>query len=358
VIARALAAALSIAALAPCRALAEPAAVQIVVAGPDDDVAAEMGQVLLDALRFEPLSPTVVRRASIDPREVVTPVPLSPTSVATLARVWIDLTGPAQCMVFIADATWERVLVRRVVLAGPIDAVTREEIVQIVTASLDALLAGEAVGVTRPEAAALLGVESGRAELPPPPLVGLGPGRIGLELGFGYEVAPWSSSVAPPHGLAVSAALVLRRIRLRPAIGLTLATHLGTDLEGGDVTARIEELPLALTAAVEAFRRQRVSLRAGVAAGVMVVRVEPSLRRDGTGLTLRESHTLAAAELRGGLELRVALAGSLALSLGVEVEAQVPAARYVIERPAGDEVVFEPWVVRPLLRLAISGEPI
>jgi hypothetical protein len=79
-----------------------------------------------------------------DPADVVTPDGSAPPAVA---RAWIDLAPeligeePTQATLFLADASWERLCVRRVPLADGVDEVAREELAHMLASGVEGLLA-------------------------------------------------------------------------------------------------------------------------------------------------------------------------------------------------------------------------
>jgi hypothetical protein len=143
----------------------EPRRAEVQIAGPLERV------TLVEQAVSEPLSrlPIVVsssRADSVDPKTVID---RSPNAADAFVRVWIDLAVENQVTIYFVDSAWERILVRHITLERNLDDVEREEIAQIVRSSVEALLSGATIGISREEARELLLPEA--KEKPPPAAV-------------------------------------------------------------------------------------------------------------------------------------------------------------------------------------------
>jgi hypothetical protein len=138
--------------LAPSRAIGEtPREVRVVVAG--DGVAA-LEAIVRERLGNAGASANVRRERSVDPYALMVP---PPAEVGVLAHVWIDFSQKGRVVMLLLDASVERGLLRYVSRAAG-DEVAREEIGHVLQTAVEALMAGERIGLTREQ----LG-------LPPPP---------------------------------------------------------------------------------------------------------------------------------------------------------------------------------------------
>ncbi len=73
---------------------------------------------------------------------------------ACLARIWLDARVSTRAVIYLVDDAHERFLVRVVPLEHGYDEVAQESLGTIVQSSIEALLAGASVGVTRRDAEA------------------------------------------------------------------------------------------------------------------------------------------------------------------------------------------------------------
>ena len=137
-------------------AAATAAPVAIVIAA-KVELASLLAPVIVDPLQRLGIGVSLQQTTVIDPAIVLTP---QRGGHAPLARVFIDATRLDVAIVYLVDATWERILVRRLLLERGLDEVAREELAHIVEASVLALRAGGRIGVTREEASRALGVDA------------------------------------------------------------------------------------------------------------------------------------------------------------------------------------------------------
>jgi hypothetical protein len=88
-------------------------------------------------------------RSGIDARDVLSD---KRVDAGILARVWLDLSDPKRAVLYIANATHDRFLVRVVPAEGGYGEVTQESLTTIVESVVDALVTGGQIGVDRAEA--------------------------------------------------------------------------------------------------------------------------------------------------------------------------------------------------------------
>ena len=119
--------------------------VKVVVAGSDRSFAA-ITKSLTDSLSFIAVTPQFERVASVDPRSVAR---FGPRQPSLFANLWIDAAADHEVKLYITDAATERVFVRRIGLDHGLDNVALESLALVAQSSLEALLAGKLIGVTR-----------------------------------------------------------------------------------------------------------------------------------------------------------------------------------------------------------------
>lgn len=319
-----------------------PPAVEITVAGPTTDAEGLIGA--LPEFTRELGVPTRLRQVdTIALDEVVSP---SDVPASAPARVWIDVVDPTRARIIVIDAAYERVLIRTVALAEGLDEVARDEIGYIVEASVEALLAGGQIGVSRDVAAEQLGVE------PEPPAVEpAGPGPV-VEVSVGYAARTWGP-VAPLHGplLDVGIGAGLGRLDLGGALEMQYLVPLA-----------VEGQPLALTLTGATLRGLvRADLYLGgrwsfdVSAGGGIDLVHDRTRAEQTSASAFDPRTRVVGDLslRLGPGLRVGR-GLDRLLLRIEASLDVAVRSYRYVTADTGEVVFDPWVARPGLRFTLG----
>jgi hypothetical protein len=121
-------------------------------------------------------------RARIDARDVLAD---KGVEAGVLARVWLDLSDPKRAVLYIANATHDRFLVRVVPASDGYGELTQESITTIVESVIDALIAGGQIGVNREEATRSIERDVGVPVEPAPPPVS--------------PPLPEPSEPAPPH---------------------------------------------------------------------------------------------------------------------------------------------------------------
>ncbi len=331
--------------------------VQIAVCADDTSAKAIEGSVR-DLLSQVDVDLTVSRAETIDPREVVLP----PETFEKTVRVWIDVHGTT-ARVYLADAAWERVLVRAVPMPNGPDEIAREQIAHIVAGSIEALMSGATIGVGREDARVSLGVkkpETPKRAPPPPPApapkakpIASRPGyRLGLGIGYdgalhapgvlSHSLGVWADARGADAALSpwVAASALFRApiVIEREPIGLRLDT-IGTRVLVGGVT------PIAPS----------LSVRFGIGGGIDVLRVEPRARA-GAGTEVEPVRTTIAPILRAIASFDLRLSSSSFASFGVAAEADVLPRRFIVLANGRPEEVLAPYRVRPAIVLSITSQ--
>jgi hypothetical protein len=316
---------------------AEPEAnVFVALAGPAAAVAA-----VREAL-VEPLS-----RAEVVARYAVVPAP-TPGAIREagsdprlLAAAVIDLQPGRDAVVYLVDVRAGRVLVRRVAAPWGTDAVAVEELAHIVAVSFRALKAGGRLG--EGDEVAELAARPAAVAAPPSRALLVGLGLAGL-------VESWSSERVLVPAVAASLLLGSRASRWR---NLWMMGGAGaTSVVDDPITLRMWSAGLAVLGLVRIAGVAPGPARAwlGLGPGLDLVHAGPSAGQRAGAEALQASlqaAPLARGALRG--DLRATRRLVLYLALGCDLLLVKP--RYLVSRQGRDQVMFEPWRLRPMLVL-------
>jgi hypothetical protein len=267
------------------------------------------------------------------------------------ARVWVEV-GATEARIFIVDQSATHVYIRRLELSEGLDVVAVDEIGYVVQSSLEALLGGGVIGISRDQAADELGLD--QREVPAPPASAPEPRLAWPYLGAaaGYRLQGLGAG-ALSHG---------------PSIGLVLAARYERALLGAAVRGGYW-MPTRLQAAGFELQLSGGFVRGSALAGVQVSNRWRLSGRLGGGVDLVEdrAQALAAGAVAFEPTLRVvgivggAFGPSLVLgrrshhvevSLSATLDVAVSSFRY--ETADTDVVLFDPWVLRPGASLEIG----
>lgn len=346
--------------------------IEIVLAGasPHNDQAE---QLLGDVLRSQGVPVTFVVVPTLDPDAAFSN---RHVDISSLARVWIDLRRQDQIVLFLVDHNWEHALVRQVALTEGVDLVALEEVGQIVSAAIEALIAGRPLEMTPDEAAEMLQTvepfEEGRlpdaesssppgasaedTSLPPPSASTPAEGPVDLELCALYAVAPWSSGEAPLHGPSFWFLVGFERVRLRPALALSIDYRVPSTIIRDDVEASIQRLQLRVDARIQLFSMGIVSMRLGIGGGVDLSFVDPELVTNRGGLEASPSAVVAGPIVQGALSLNVHLTSTWFITFEVALSIEVKDLIYVFRIREESEVFFDPWRVLPFFSVGVAAD--
>jgi hypothetical protein len=350
-------------------------AVELVIAGMVEDAAA-IAEVVGELLRRFELTLRTARVAALDVAAVVTP---DPEAEAAVGRVWIDLAAPPtehgapQAAIYVADGSWERIRIRRILLPGCVDEVAREEVAHMVASDIEAILSGRPLERSREEARSELGLEVGEPTPEPSPLpepLPIGPPGVApreptplpleperpslaLELGLGWELTGFADQAAVSHGPTLAFGMAFPQSRLRPAMWLTMGYRLPLEIAASPFGARLDQGVFRLLMSIDVPLVPRLQLTVLLGGGIDVVWTTPRLAEGATGRAELPSVAYVGI-LRAGLGLRVNLGGSFALlaTVGCDVDGQHRT--YVALLDGTKRIVLEPWPVRPLALLTFS----
>jgi hypothetical protein len=324
--------------------------VEVSIAASEKDSGA-LEEVLRDLLGTTGLPSKIARVSSIDPRSVIEP----PASFAPgVARVFVEVGGDV-ARVYLVDAAWARVLVRRIPLPKGLDEIAREQIGHIVAGAIDALAAGATIGITREEARVELGVKAKEEEKPPPrsppPPIPIPPPKPPpsptASLGVGYEGAAWSNAIAW-HALDAQLSL-----RLPNALGFSIAglARLPVTVEHRAVGMRVDAWGARAEIGWSPLVSSRMRFLASVGGGFDHLRIEPRAQGTAIGGEVRDAWNPV---LRASLGFETRISETVWGKLSFFVEGDLGARTYVVVTDTGaDETVVEPFRIRPGLAIAV-----
>jgi hypothetical protein len=331
-----------------------PRVVDLTVAAASDDADA-VERVIEELLAGLDVATRARRVPAVDPREVVTP-PAEP--VPALARVWLQIDLP-DAMLYLADAPWERVLVRRVPI-GALDEAAREQLAQIVHTAVEALLGGATIGLDRAEARAT--IAPGEPEVPdvpdtpvlPPPVAAPAPAQVALEAWLGAGVPVWSDG--PRAGIALFArgGVVPDTGRVRPVLSVEARGRLPQTADAGRVDIAFWSVTARVDGGVELVLDASTTFRAtaGVALDVTVVEPRPQPGSDVSASPTRDDVT---ALVVASVSFTRVLSGWLVGAAGLSIDVDLVDTRYVVVDGGTETPVLDPWSVRPWPWLALGA---
>jgi len=281
----------------------------------------------------------LTRLSSMEPRQILTEHPGDPEAVA---RVWIDLRDSGRVTVYLAGNREDRVLVRHVPVAGHLDEVGREEIAHIVEASVDALLVGGRIGVATDEP---------RKAEPPAPR----PPEHALNVGVGYEGHAWSTARDLLHGPAVSIGWMPPARVVRPLLLASGSLRFPVTVEGDPISTRLDQQTVRLLLGASWAVGKRWQLQAAVGGGLDWVRSSPVTSASTRGLP-EPASTAVMPMGRAMFAAHFALTARADVFCMVGADVAATNVRYIVSRPNQDDVLFQPWRVRPFVTLGVSAD--
>lgn len=247
----------------------------LTLAGKDGDVA-KLSETLRESTARTAATADFERSTAVDPRDAVLP---QEHPKPARARVWIDLVSPQRATLYFVDEAWERVLIRHVELPHGFDEVAREQIGLIVHSTLQALLSGAKLGVTRQEARdALLGPEKPVAVQKPPPAVApVRPSSPPWDLRAGalYEGNVALDGPTLAHGPGLSMSLSTGRI-WKAGGWATVQLRWPLEKQGPQAGVSLQENAIRALATLEWSPQPSVGVFGAVGPGVDLVRISPT----------------------------------------------------------------------------------
>jgi len=248
------------------------------------------------------LSVITTRKPVVTAQDVAAAIAPPDEATPSLARVLLDFTVSGQTTLFLIDPPRGRVYVRRMALAHGLDAVARASVRFVIEQSIDAILEGREIGVSRDEFQ--------RSGLPPPFAPTAPPVRA----------APAPAAPAPAHTSAPAATPA----RLQVAAG-----YQGLVMGSGELQHA------AKVAVAERFERLVIAVAARVAAPISIA---------GDGARAELTTTSASASVAGRFPTFGGFWLLTGLGAGVDFTRVAPAVTMPDLRPAA---AF--WAVAPSL---------
>jgi len=292
------------------------------------------------------LNVVTTRKAVVTAQDVAAAIAPPKELTPSLARILLDFTAPDQATLFLIDPRRGRVFVRRMPLAHGLDAVARAGARFVVEQSVDAILEGREIGVSREEfqrsvAPAPPIVEVPRAAPVPAPAPIPNPTR--LLLAAGYELIAMGSGEYQQAGrVAVGA----RFARVQVAAAARLAAPVS--VAGDGVGARLSTGAVSLSGAGRIGSIGGLSVMAGLGVGLGLTRVEPAV-------TAPDLQAAPAFWALGPFLQPFAQAercfGRLLVAVAVFADVHLLAERYTVRTGGDSHEVFMPARVRPAAAL-------
>jgi hypothetical protein len=328
--------------------------VEVLIAGSDQEISL-MAEALDDQLRRLEVRLRIRTRRGQTPKvkveEVLRP---SEQAAAAVARMWFDLTESGQAALYITDGEWKRVYVRRLPLPHGLDEVAREQLTYIARTSLETLLAGGEIGVTREEFTRQLPARV------PPPKTKTKPPRPAREpswrpgVGAFYQAGYYADRVPVMHGPGLYAGLLRSGSSLRPRLTLSGELYLEQRAENADVMARLNGSRLHLDLGFELDLGHVLFFGVLLGGGADLIRVTPERARDQTVSLSSQFWSidpLVGLSLGLGYEL-----GRLKAGLAGGTELATRSSHYVLWRDGERLLIYSPNRVRPWARLELGWE--
>ncbi len=275
-----------------------------------------------------------------------------------LARVWIDWRVTGRATLYLLDARRDRLLVRQVERPVGGEELAREELAHILQTACEGLLAGGEVGVPR---AALEPLLAPAAAAPPPPVVvsAAAPERAAVGVGprwqvaVLYEAALLAAEAPVTHGPTVAAFAGGRAGAPRFGVWATAQLRVPVHADGVSVGVAMQSGALRTLFAYERPMSARAAFRIGVGGGVDVVRATPETTVPERAV-LEGPRTLALAVARAAASVDVRIGARAALVAALAVDVDVSGQRYVFARGAGEQLVLQPYLVRPSVAVGVA----
>jgi hypothetical protein len=304
--------------------------------------------VLRGSFDRQGLEIVAVSVARIDPLDVAR-LPLDRSPTGPVAHLWLDLAA-GQPTIYLLDVRGGLVYARPLPIHADPDAVELELIRLVVDSSVEAILKGRALGVSRDEFERSLAPapapapppaptpEPASAPAPPPTPAPTRP-RPRWAIAAGYSGTMLSTdSVA--HGPELGADLLWPRFRL----GMILSQQFQQTVTRSDTGMHLLSSGIRIVAAFPTAITSRLSASLGLGAGVDATHVEPNGVGAQPAFWATDPLVLAMATLD-----RAFAASVVSLRVGVDVD--LLATRYLVARSNATNVLWTPWRWRPFAAL-------
>ena len=306
-----------------------------------------------EMLAAKGLEVATTRKGSVTTQDVAVAIAPPQEATPTLARVLLDFTVRGEATLLLIDPRRGRVYARRMALANGLDAVARAGVRFVIEQSIDAILEGREIGVSREEfqrsVAAPPAAEPPQpapAAAPVPDPAPAAPAERQLMLAGGYEgMAIGSGEVQ--H--AAKIALTVCFVRFRFAAAARLAAPISIASDG--VQARLSTEGLGVSGAARLLSFGNLSMIAGLGAGLDVTRVEPATTTP--DLEPAAEFWARAPWLQAFAEIEQRF-GWFTVAAVVGAEARLLDERYTVRTDSETRDVFVPRRFRPAAALLVG----
>ena len=331
----------AIAALPRAGAAEEREPINAVLAG-DPAAIEKVLAVLRSTLDRQGVDLVAVSADRIDPLDVAR-CPLDRSSTGPVAHLWLDLIASPPVM-YLLDVRSGLVYVRPLAVHPDPDVVELELIRLVVDSSVEAILKGRALGVSRDEFERSLTpppVTTPAPPPPPPPPPATSP-RPRWAITAGYSATMLSTdSVA--HGPELGAERRWPRLRL----AVNLLQQLPRTVTRDEVDMRLLSSGIRVSVAFPTAITSRLSASFGLGLGVDATHLTPT----GTGA---RPASWATDPLVVGLATLERAFGAVLVSVRIGVDLDLLATRYLVDRSDGTSVLWTPWRWRPFVALRLG----
>ena len=329
--------------------------VKVVVAGNDRSFAA-IARSLTESLSFIAVAPRFERVAAVDPRSVAEnhqPVP------SLLAYLWIDAATDREVTLYITDAATQRVFVRRISLDHGVDAVAVEGLAFVAQNSLEALMAGKLIGMSRDDYEHSLDAAAPRTVVRPPVAENAAvspPVLKGTNQSFaptsswrpwaGYELQGWNR-VTIRHEADLGISCQCSTLRL----GMSLFATWPIQFHSGDSGASLFSSGGRLDVSRPFSPTRNLRVVPGLGFAVEATRVRPDL--NAPNAQPASPYFALDPTVRADLGMEHSW-GRWSLRGIFGADFAVRPVQYVITRQTETATVATPWRVRPFVSIAVA----
>jgi hypothetical protein len=299
-----------------------------------------------EMLAAKNLEVVTTRKDAVTTMDVAAAIAPPQEAAPTMARVLLDFTAANQATLLLIDPRRGRVYARRMALANGLDAVARASVRFVIEQSIDAILEGREIGVSREEFQRGVAPPPPQEEATPPPEVRAPKIQAQLMLVGGYE------GVAMGSGEYQHAAKIVVAARYHQAwVGVTARLAAPTTIAGDGVQARLSTGGVGASMAARFLAQGPLSLNAGFGFGLDVTRVEPAVTTP--DLQPASSFWAYGPLMQAFAEIEWLISRiSVAVVAGAEVHPLDE--RYTVRTNSGARDIFVPWRLRPAAALLVG----
>jgi hypothetical protein len=306
----------------------------------DPAVAERILPVLRSALSHQGLELVAAVVPKIDPLQLVR-APRDPSPTGPVIQLWLDLVAKQSTM-YLVEARSGLVYVRPLAVHADPDAVEIELIRFVVESSVEAMLKGSALGISRDEFERSLAPPPAIIENTVPPPQEPTRDRNKWALSAGYSGTMLTSNLVA-HGPELGAEL--RRHHLH--LGITLAQRFPLTVTRAGISTGLISSGVRIHAALPIALGSRTSASAGMGIGLDATHVAPAGIGATSAFWVTDPLVLATATIERSIGGAI-----LAAHLGVEWDAL--ASRYSATHPDGTVVLWTPQRFRPFAALRLG----